>query len=72
MKRRRSRRRRRQIVPLKIALRDFERELIRQAIEEMGSIAAGARALKVAPTTLKYKCKKYRISSPWRYGQAPR
>jgi transcriptional regulator with GAF, ATPase, and Fis domain len=55
-----------------MALRDFERDLIRQAIQETGSIAAGARALKVAPTTLKYKCKKYRIASPWRYGQPPR
>ena len=55
------------IKPLRIALREFERELIRHAIKEMGSIAAAARALKVAPTTLKYKCQKYRIRSPWRY-----
>jgi transcriptional regulator with PAS, ATPase and Fis domain len=57
----------RRIVPLRVAVRNFERDLIRRAIEQMGSISAAARALDVAPTTLKYKCQLYRLRSPWRY-----
>lgn len=64
-----SKRSKSKIRPLRIAIREYETLLIRSAIQEMGSIAAAARALRVAPTTLKYKCSKYRIRSPWRYGK---
>ena len=50
---------------LRAAMRTFERQFLNRALERTGwNFAEAARFLGVPHTTMKYKCKKYRLQAP--------